>query len=40
MDPWGLKELDTTEQLTHTILYEEDSFTEGQLKKKEKNKYL
>ena len=33
MGPWGFKELDTTEQLTYKILYEEDSFPEGQLKK-------
>ena len=33
MGPWGFKESDTTEKLTYTVLYE-DSFTEGQLKKK------
>ena len=39
MGPWGFKESDMTEQLTYTVLYE-DSFTEGQLKKKRKEQVL
>ena len=39
MGPRGFKESDTTEQLTYTVLYE-DSFTEGQLKKKRKEEVL